>query len=193
MLTAEKQIVPPKKKEFTLSSNATYIIPGGLGGLGRSLAMWMASKGARYLAFTSRSGASKPEAKALLDELAKINVQSKAFASDISNEAELTRVLQEIKAANFPAIRGVITFAMQLQDVFFENMTVEEFHTAIRPKVQVTRNLHEQLPKDLDFFICMSSVGGIVGSRGQGNYNAGKFNLSRFVEGLTLLGKEADN
>ncbi|KAK1961856.1 KR-domain-containing protein [Colletotrichum sublineola] len=29
------------------------------------------------------------------------------------------------------------------------------------------------LPKDLDFFICLSSVGGIVGSRGQGNYNAG--------------------
>lgn len=29
------------------------------------------------------------------------------------------------------------------------------------------------LPEDLDFFICLSSVGGIVGSRGQGNYNAG--------------------
>ncbi|UKZ52811.1 hypothetical protein TrVGV298_006598 [Trichoderma virens] len=166
-------IVPPKKKKFTLSSNATYIIPGGLGGLARSLAMWMASKGARYHAFTSRSGASKPEAKALLGELANINVQSKAFASDISNAVEFSRVLQEIKSANFPSIRGVITFAMQLRDVFFENMTVEDFHAAVRPKVQVTRNLHEQLPKDLDFFICMSSVGGIVGSRGQGNYNAG--------------------
>ncbi|KAJ4859547.1 KR domain-containing protein [Trichoderma breve] len=188
-------IVPPKKKEFTLSSNATYIIPGGLGGLGRSLAMWMASKGARYLAFTSRSGASRPEAKALLDELAKINVQSKAFASDISNEAELTRVLQEIKSANFPAIRGVITFAMQLQDVFFENMTVEEFHTAVRPKVQVTRNLHQQLPKDLDFFICMSSVGGIVGSRGQGNYNAGNTYqdaVARHRRSLGLKGTSID-
>ncbi|KAL7956644.1 putative polyketide synthase [Trichoderma compactum] len=166
-------IVPPKGKEFTLSSNATYIIPGDLGGLGRSLAMWVASKGARYLTFTSHSGAIKPETKALLDELANINVQSKAFASEISNAAELTKVLQEIKSANFHTIRGVITLAMQFQDAFFENMTVEEFHTAIRLKVQVTRNLHEQLPKDLDFFICMSSVGGIVGSRGQGNYNAG--------------------
>lgn len=74
----------------------------------------MAAKGARYLAFMSRSGANKPEAKALLDELAKINVQTKAFASDISNAVELTKVLQEIKSANFPAIRRVITFAMQL-------------------------------------------------------------------------------
>ncbi|UKZ78608.1 hypothetical protein TrVFT333_006354 [Trichoderma virens FT-333] len=188
-------IVPPKKKKFALSSNATYIIPGGLGGLGRSLAMWMSSKGARYLAFTSRSGASKPEAKALLDELANINVQSKAFASDISNAAEFSRVLQEINSANFPSIRGVITFAMQLQDVFFENMTVEDFHTAVRPKVQVTRNLHEQLPKDLDFFICMPSVGGIVGSRGKGNYNAGNTYqdaIARHRRTLSLKGTSID-
>jgi len=44
---------------------------------------------------------------------------------------------------------------------------------AIRPKVQATRNLQDLLPKDLDFFICLSSVGGIIGSRSQGNYNAG--------------------
>jgi hypothetical protein len=67
---------------------------------------------------------------------------------------------------------------LDCQDVFYENMTVEEFHAAVRPKVQVTRNLHDLLPKDLDFFICMSSIGGIVGSRGQGNYNAGKLEIS---------------
>ena len=53
-------------------------------------------------------------------------------------------------------------------------MTAGEFQAAIRPKVNVTRNMHKLLPEDLDFFICMSSVAGIVGSRGQGNYNAGK-------------------
>lgn len=52
-------------------------------------------------------------------------------------------------------------------------MHLEDYRAAIKPKVQASRNLHELLPKDLDFFICLSSVGGIVGSRGQGNYNAG--------------------
>ena len=52
-------------------------------------------------------------------------------------------------------------------------MHLEDYRAAIKPKVQASRNLHELLPKDLDFFICLSSAYGVVGSRGQGNYNAG--------------------
>jgi hypothetical protein len=132
----------------------------------------MADQGARNLIFTSRSGDKRPEAKKLLANLHAQGVHVKAYACDISDTNQLDAVLQEA-ALEFPPIRGVVTCAMHLQDVFFENMTVEDYHAAIRPKVQATRNLHDLLPKDLDFFICLSSVGGIVGSRGQGNYNAG--------------------
>lgn len=52
-------------------------------------------------------------------------------------------------------------------------MTFEQMTAAIQPKVQGTRNLHEYLPKDLDFFVMLSSIAGIAGSRGQGNYSAG--------------------
>ena len=52
-------------------------------------------------------------------------------------------------------------------------MTFEQMTAAIRPKVQGTRNLHEYLPKDLDFFVMLSSLAGIAGSCGQGNYSAG--------------------
>lgn len=52
-------------------------------------------------------------------------------------------------------------------------MTFEQMTAAIRPKVQGTRNLHEYFPKDLDFFLMLSSIAGIAGSRGQGNYAAG--------------------
>lgn len=44
---------------------------------------------------------------------------------------------------------------------------------SLRPKLKATRNLHELLPADLDFFVCLSSIAGIIGSRGQANYNAG--------------------
>lgn len=53
-------------------------------------------------------------------------------------------------------------------------MSLEDFNAAIKPKVYTTKNLHDLLPRDMDFFICLSSTGGIVGSRGQGNYNAGE-------------------
>lgn len=52
-------------------------------------------------------------------------------------------------------------------------MTFDQMTAAIRPKVQGTRNLHKYFPKDLDFFVMLSSVAGIAGSRGQGNYAAG--------------------
>lgn len=72
-------------------------------------------------------------------------------------------------------------------------MTIEDYRAAVRPKVQGTQHLHELMPKNLDFFICLSSVGGIVGSRGQGNYNAGKrglVDLSSFRKLVLIITQE---
>jgi len=52
-------------------------------------------------------------------------------------------------------------------------MTHDQYVGAIRPKVQGSWNLHENLPKNLDFFVLLSSSAGIAGSRGQANYAAG--------------------
>ncbi|PWY83393.1 KR-domain-containing protein, partial [Aspergillus heteromorphus CBS 117.55] len=43
------------KPLYTFPANASYIIAGGLGGLGRSFARWMASRGARYPILLSTS------------------------------------------------------------------------------------------------------------------------------------------
>jgi len=59
------------------------------------------------------------------------------------------------------------------QDSTFESMTFEDMSAALRPKVNGSWNLHNLLPKDMDFFVMLSSSAGIVGSRGQGNYSAG--------------------
>ncbi len=52
-------------------------------------------------------------------------------------------------------------------------MTLENFEAALRPKVQGSWNLHAHLPRGMDFFILLSSTGGVFGSRGQSNYAAG--------------------
>lgn len=51
-------------------------------------------------------------------------------------------------------------------------MSIENFQAAIRPKAQGSWNLHLQLPQHIDFYILLSSTGGIIGSRGQSNYAA---------------------
>jgi len=52
-------------------------------------------------------------------------------------------------------------------------MTHAQWSTALRVKVKGSWNLHSLLPKNMDFFILLSSLGGIYGSSGQSNYAAG--------------------
>jgi len=52
-------------------------------------------------------------------------------------------------------------------------MTWENLQAALAPKVKGSWNLHTTLPKDMQFYIMLSSICGIVGNRGQSNYAAG--------------------
>lgn len=69
-------------------------------------------------------------------------------------------------------------------------MTHDDFKTSLRPKVQGSWNLHQLLPKDIDFFVMMSSISGVTGNPGQANYAAGNTfmdNLAHYrrKQGLT--------
>lgn len=152
--------------------DASYLLVGGLGGLGRSIAQWMADHGAKNLIFISRSGLKKPEAELLVDKLGKRDVKTAVYACDVSDREAMRKALYDCNR-RMPRIRGAIQGAMILEDSLFERMTVDQFHAALRPKVQGSWNLHELLPLDLDFFTMLSSSAGIIGSRGQGNYAAG--------------------
>lgn len=148
------------------------MLAGGLGGLGRSIANWMVSRGARHLIFLSRSGDSAEEAQKLLRELEGRGCRTSVFACDISNAERLEQVMTEC-ASTVPPIRGCIQGAMQLKDSAFETMSHADFTAAIRPKVHGSWNLHTHLPPGLDFFIMLSSICGLIGNRGQSNYAAG--------------------
>ncbi|KAG0649046.1 Highly reducing polyketide synthase [Hyphodiscus hymeniophilus] len=172
--------VPPTQTPYRFPPNATYVLPGGLGGIGRSIARWMVSRGAKNLVFLSRSGYSTAKGGGdaedavgkLLEELEKHGCTTKVYSCDVSDKKALTKVLDECKES-LPPIKGCITGAMQLKDSAFENMSLDAFNAALRPKVQGSYNLHELLPTDMDFFIMLSSVAGLVGNRGQANYAAG--------------------
>jgi NAD(P)-dependent dehydrogenase (short-subunit alcohol dehydrogenase family) len=156
-----------------LDPNGTYVLVGGLGGLGRSLATLLVAHGARNLAFISRSGASSPQAQQLLHCLQKDSINAQPFIRDISSQSGLSSTLSEI-ATSMPPIRGMINAAMVLKDSMFQNMTYPQWVTATSPKVHGSWNLHTLLPNStLDFFILLSSNVGIYGNRGQANYAAG--------------------
>jgi emericellamide synthase (highly reducing iterative type I polyketide synthase) len=58
------------------------------------------------------------------------------------------------------------------QDILFDQMTYQQWEASLAPKVAGTRNLHELLPTDMDFFVVLSSIAGISGNTAQANYTA---------------------
>ena len=154
-----------------LSPNATYLLCGGLGGLGQSLASLLVRLGARNLCFISRSGKSSKGAGKVLEELALQGVRAQVYSCDISCNDDLERILQDC-SEKMPPIKGVIQCAMVLRDMSFATMPHSHWTESLRPKVQGTWNLHLLLPSTLDFFITLSSFAGIFGNRTQSNYAA---------------------
>lgn len=59
------------------------------------------------------------------------------------------------------------------KDAVFEKMSCHVLREALEPKFQGSKNLHEMLPRDIDFYVMLSSICGLIGSRGQANYAAG--------------------
>ncbi|RDW64648.1 beta-ketoacyl synthase-containing protein [Coleophoma cylindrospora] len=170
----------PRTPQIEISANATYILAGGLGGICREIGRWLAEKGAENLVFLSRSAADGDENRAYIQGLKQMyGTNAMAFNCDVANRESLASVLK--KCESLPPIRGVVTGAMVLRDTLFDSMTVEHLRITVGPKVHGTWNLHDMLPKDLDFFVMLSSLAGVMGHRGQGNYGAGNIFQDQFA------------
>lgn len=99
-------------------------------------------------------------------------VQVTIRACDISDESSVSHVLGELSKCA-PPIRGLIQTAMVLKDVHIENMQPDEYYDVMSPKYHGTWNLHRNLPSDLDFFVMLSSISGVIGNATQAAYAAG--------------------
>ncbi|KAF2184596.1 KR-domain-containing protein [Zopfia rhizophila CBS 207.26] len=134
------------------NKNSTYVIAGGLGGIGRSIARWMAIRGAKYLMLLSRSGAKGPAAEELVEDLKAQGVEIRVPLCDISDKTTLLSVIQEYERT-IPQIRGLIHSGMVVKNAMFDHMTRSEFQATLDPKIRGTWNLHDILPKEMDFFV----------------------------------------
>lgn len=170
----DSDVVPQRtieRSDWRLDKDATYLIAGGLGGLGRAMAVWMAGKGARHLVLLSRNGPRSPAAVEVVELLQQQGVEVMTPRCDVSSQSQLKSVLEDC-SRSMPPVKGCIQATMQLEDALFENMTYSQWNLSLKSKVQATWNLHTLLPS-VDFFIMLSSLSGIYGVLGQGNYSAG--------------------
>jgi acyl transferase domain-containing protein/acyl carrier protein len=153
-----------------LSSEASYLITGGLSGLGLITALRLAARGARHLVLVGRrepAQASTVQLDALRAQGVKISVQQ----ADMSRADDVARVLASI--GDVHPLRGVVHSAGVLEDGALQQQTWERFVRPLGPKVDGAWALHV-LTQDqpLDFFVMYSSIASVLGSSGQGNHAA---------------------
>lgn len=180
--------VTKRTRKLTLRKSASYLLVGGLGGLGRATAAWMADHNARELVFLSRSAGTDPKHDALISELASMGCSVQLVKGDVTSPKDVARA---INAATLP-LKGVVQMTMVLRDQNFESMTFEEWNEAIEPKIKGTWNLHDAtVEADLDFFVMFSSLSGIIGQPGQANYASANTFLDAMVQYRKRLGLAA--
>lgn len=139
ILKASEQSViptlPHHAHPMKLRSDATYVPVGGLGGLGRGLASYLADPGAKHLTFSSRTDDVQPAAQKVLDQLEERKVEAEIFVCDVTNPEALKRGISRI-GNQVPPIKGVVQGAMVLRDSLFENTSYESWSQATTPKIQ---------------------------------------------------------
>jgi acyl transferase domain-containing protein/acyl carrier protein len=155
----------------TLQADATYLLTGGLGGLGLEVARWMVEQGARHLVLVGRRAPSASASKAVR-ALEKAGAHVTLASVDVSREAEVARLLQRLDAES-PPLRGIVHAAGVLDDGALLQQDLERFERVMAPKVAGAWNLHRLTEgRPLDFFVLFSSASATLGSPGQGNYAA---------------------
>ncbi|KAK1979528.1 fatty acid synthase [Colletotrichum cereale] len=180
----------PSVELVEFSGQATYLLVGCLGGLGRSLTSWMMRNGARNFCFLSRSGADAKRAAALVSDLEAAGADVLIVRGDASVPGDVQRAVASIPADR--PLRGVVQAAMVLRDGMFHSMSFEDWQTSIRPKVHGTANLQDALADTpLDFFLMTSSVSGILGTPGQANYAAANSFLDALAHHRRSRGQSA--
>ena len=158
----------------------TVLITGGTGMAGSTLARHLVTQhGVRNLVLLSRSGPDAPGAAELIAELEEAGARVRAVACDAADREALASVIADIPVSH--PLTGVIHAAGVLDDAVVTSLTPERVDAVLRPKVDAAWNLHE-LTRDLDLsvFVMFSSMAGLVGSSGQGNYAA----ANSFLDGL---------
>ncbi|HMD83202.1 MAG TPA: SDR family NAD(P)-dependent oxidoreductase [Terriglobia bacterium] len=181
----------PSFGPISFRSDATYLVTGGLGGLGLLLARWMVDRGARHLVLLGRNAPSST-ALGTVSKLQEAGAQIVIVQADVSREQEVAKVLREM-GATMPPLGGIFHCAGLLNDGLLRRQDWAGFARVMAAKVSGAWNLHvltKGMP--LDFFVLFSSIASLLGSPGQGNHAAANAFLDalahdRHAHGLAAL------
>jgi myxalamid-type polyketide synthase MxaB len=172
VVTAGEDAASSEAAPTTIRRDGSYLITGGLGGLGLQLARWLVERGAGALVLMGRS---EPplETAAILEEWRGEGVRVVVARADVAREDETEEALSHA-LFDLPLLRGVFHAAGVLDDGLALQQDERRFQRVLAPKTRGAWNLHRlTLDQKLDHFVMFSSVACLFGSPGQSSYAAG--------------------
>ncbi|VBA50366.1 Mycocerosic acid synthase-like polyketide synthase [Mycobacterium pseudokansasii] len=180
-------VVLPPEQVPVFRGDGSYIITGGLGGLGLFLAEKMATAGAGRIVLSSRSA---PSQKALetIELIRSIGSDVVVECADIGQGGTAERLVANATATGLP-LRGVLHAAAVVEDATLTNISDELLDRDWAPKVYGAWHLHQAtVDQPLDWFCSFSSAAAMLGSPGQGAYAAANSWLDAFTHWRQLQG-----
>jgi NADP-dependent 3-hydroxy acid dehydrogenase YdfG/aryl carrier-like protein len=186
------RLVPrrPLEQRMGVRASGSYLITGGLGALGLAVARWLVAEGARNLILVGRRGALAESATAV-EELERAGARILVERCDVSNRADVARLLERI-ASTMPPLYGIVHAAGVADERPIRDVQPETLAAALRPKVQGTWWLHALTQHlDLEMFIMFSSISSVWGSSDLAQYAAANHFLDMFAHYRRAMGLAA--
>ena len=150
------------EQSFHFREQSTYLITGGLGGVGLLVADWMVRQGARHFVLVTRRPPDE-SAQQKLACLEQAGVQVLVETADVSDRDAMASVFAHLQQSAYP-LAGIIHAAGLLSDSILQNQSWSSFAQVMAPKVQGAWHLHcftQHQP--LDFFVLFSSTAALIG------------------------------
>jgi NAD(P)-dependent dehydrogenase (short-subunit alcohol dehydrogenase family) len=174
-------VEPPRAQRFSIDPDGTYLITGGLGGVGSRIARRLVAQGARHLVLIGRSRVDI-RAERLTREFEGSGVRCLVLQVDVGRLPQVEAALARVDAT-MPPLRGVVHAAGVIEDGMLLRQNWSRLSSVIEPKVVGAAHLHRlTADRGLDLFVLMSSYAAVLGAPGQAGYAAANAGLEALAQ-----------
>jgi len=181
--STEQTVMMTAQDNTSIDADASYLVTGGFGGLGKETASWLAEQGAGQIILASRNAGDKESDQQFLQQLKNSGCRAVARACDIANLSSVKKLMDEFGNDALP-LKGIFHTAGVVADKAITELSQQDLQQVMQPKAQGAWNLHSASQHlSLDHFVLYSSISVLVGNSNQANYCA----ANGFLDALAHL------
>lgn len=174
----------------------TAVVTGGSRGIGRAIALKLASEGADIAVLYVGDPAEADETIGMLEAL---GVNAKAYVCDVSKLNETTEAVAEVQK-DFGGVDILINNAGITRDSLIISMKEEDYDAVLDINLKGSFNMIKScyrgfIRKKSGKIVNVASIAGIMGNAGQANYSASKAGLIGLTKSVAreLAGKNINS